>query len=962
MDSKRWNQLTELIDLILNEESEDKRKEIIELASQKDPTIKDDITEFLSSIDESTHLWQDLVEARDIVTDDLVKYTLSKNFNSPLKKDQDNSLSQIGPYKIKSHLGSGGMGEVFLAGRLDAEFHQNVALKLIRSEIHSEDQHRLFLRERKILSSLSHPNIAALLDGGVAEDGRPYIIMEYVNGLPITKHCKRKNCSLKERLHLFIQVCKATHHAHSNLIIHRDLKPDNLLVTQEGQVKILDFGIAKLLLEHQLSDQTLFETSHNQKLLSLNYSAPEQLNLDPVNTSTDIYVLGLLLYELLTDQKAFRLKGKTRQEAEYIIRNEDPIKPSEINYRFKDDLRGDLDAIVLKAVRKAPVERYQTAIDLLEDIERYINEQPISARPPTAIYQFKKMVKRNRAVSAISALFFITLSFFLVLLIQQQSITLQERDRAVNEAERAEQLSGFLVDLFAANDPEVARGQIPTARDLLDQGSHQLYSSFENNPEQRGSMLLLMGDLYREIGEFEKSRPLLEDGLELAKTTSNTEQYAEALLSIGSLDLNVGDYEKAFSTFIEAEQVLKENNHIPGTLHAAVNRQLVLSIFRMGKIHEALERADESYNLAQSSSSIPQEAMFDYITTLATASTLFPDRLQYSENLLTKALEYENIFDKHPGKLITTHIQLLNIVGRRGDLEQAEHHGREALSIAERIYPPLHFKRSETLYYLSFPLFFQGKFEEAIRHLTKARDINDLLDVEGNHFLIPRTHHYLGMSLRFNGEYDRSKPHLDRARNLISKHHGQNSFTYTNVLATSGDLYRQLGMEEEGTDMLNNAMTNRMMLRDQGQNSLNIGSLDIIVTLYVDMLIDHGEYDKAIEISDQAIQHLYHTQFDAPNWILFLTSKKLKAMVAAGFYDEAEILFDEAMIMGESAWPNSGFGYAWIHETYADFIAQRKPKLLPSTLQQAYIVNAQIFGENHPSVKRLHERVQNLSL
>lgn len=962
MDSKRWDQLTELIDLILNEESEDKRKEIIEHASKKDPTIKEDITDFLSSIDESTHLWQDLVEARDVVTDDLVKDTLSNKFDSLIKKDSYNTLTQIGPYKIKSHLGSGGMGEVYLAGRLDDEFHQNVALKLIRSEINSEDQHRLFLRERKILSSLSHPNIAALLDGGIADDGRPYIVMEYVDGLPITKHCIRRNCSLKERLGLFIQVCNAVHHAHSNLIIHRDLKPDNLLVTEEGHVKILDFGIAKLLLEHQFSDQTLFETSHDPKLLSLNYAAPEQLNLEPVNTSTDIYVLGLLLYELLTEQRAFLLKGKTRQEAEYIIRNENPVKPSEIKCRFKDDLQGDLDAIILKAISKVPDERYQTAIDLLEDIERYLNEQPISARPPTAIYQFKKMVKRNRAASALSALFLVTLSFFVVLLIQQQSITLQERDRAVNEAQRAEQLSGFLVDLFAANDPEVARGQIPTARDLLDQGSHQLYSSFENNPEQRGNMLLLMGDLYREIGEFEKSRPLLEDGLKLAKAATNIDQYAEALLSLGSLELIVGNYKEAISTFLEAEKVLETNNNIPGTLHAAVSRQLVLSIFRMGRIHEALERADKSYSLAKSISDIPDEAMFDYITTLANASTLFPDRLQLSETLLNQALEYEDIFNKHPGKLITTHIQLLNIVGRRGDLLQAEYHGREAVDIAERIYPPLHFKRSETLYYLSFPLFFQGKFDEAIRQLTKAKDINDLLDVEGNHFLIPRTHHYLGMSLRFNGEYERSKPHLDRARNLLSIHHGENSYTYTNVLATSGDLYRQMGMEEDGSEMLKKAMSNRMMLRDQGQNSLNIGSLDIIVTLYVDMLIDHGEYDRAIAISDQAIQHLYQTQFDAPNWILFLTSKKLKALVAAGYYEEAELLFEESLEMGESARPNSGFAYAWIHETYADFIAERSPELLPSTLQEAYQINMQTFGDNHPSTQRLRERVKKFSL
>lgn len=953
MDNNRWNKLTDVIDLILNEDSEEKRKEIIDSATQDSPGLKDDITQFLNSIDQSATLWDDLVKARDVVTDDLIKYTLSKKFNSPLKRDANNSLEQVGPYKIKSHIGSGGMGEVFLAGRIDDQFHQNVALKLIRSEINSDEQHRLFLRERKILSSLNHPNIGALLDGGIAEDGRPYIVMEYVDGLPITTHCKQHEVPLKERLNLFRQVCKAVHHAHSNLVIHRDLKPDNLLVNDENYVKVLDFGIAKLLMEHQLSDKTLFETGPTQKLMSFNYAAPEQLNLDPINTSTDIYVLGLLLYELLTDRKAIELKGKTRQEAEYLIRNIDPSNPSSVECRFQDELRGDLDAIILKAIRKDPSERYQTAIDLLEDIDRYLNQQPILARPPSALYHFKKMVKRNRLASVLSALFLVTLTFFIVLLIHQQTITLQERDRAVSEAERAEQLSGFLVDLFAANDPEIARGQIPTARDLLDQGSHQLYSSFQNNPELQGSMMRLMGDLYREIGEFERSRPLLEESLALTEQMNSSEQFIEALFSIGSLDLIVGEYETAFQTFIEAKEILKINGDVPGTLHAALNQKLILAIFRMGRIHEALELAENSYTLAKSHGNLSDEAMFNYITTLANASTLFPDRLQMSEDLLNEALEYDSIFEKYPSKLHSTHIQLLNIVGRRGNLVQAEHHGREALQIAERIYPPLHFKRSESLYYLSFPLFFQGKFEEAINGLNQAIEINNYLDVEGSHFLIPRTHHYLGMSLRFKGEYERSKSHLDRARSLILNQHGDESFTYTNVLATSGDLYRQLGMEIEGSRMLNEAMAKRLMLRDRGQNSLNIGSLDIIVTLYVDMLIDHEEYDRAIAISDQAIQHLYQTQFDAPNWILFLKSMKIKAMVEAGYYHEAEQLFDEALKMGNEAWPNSGFGYAWIHETYADFISKVYPDQLPSVLKQAYEINLQIFGENHPATERL---------
>lgn len=964
MDIRRWELVTKIVDLILNESSEDKRREILESASKDDPTIQNDVTEFLKSIDQSSTLWDDLVQVRNVLTDDLIKDTRSKKagVGSIGRKLSDLTNKQIGPYIIKAHLGSGGMGEVYLAGREDGEFHENVALKLIRSEIDSDDQLRLFLRERKILSSLNHSNIALLLDGGVADDGRPYFVMEYIDGEPVTDYCKKNHCSLEKRLHLFTQVCKAVQHAHSNLIVHRDIKPDNLLVNSDGTIKVLDFGIAKLLLEHQLRDQTLFESGAAHRLMSLNYAAPEQLNLDPINTSTDIYALGLLLYELLTEQKPFQLKGKTRNEAEYIIRNIDPVKPSDLSSSLKEKLKGDLDAIILKALRKEPKERYHTVMDLLEDIERYLNEQPISARPPSTIYHLQKLVKRNRTASVLTAIFLVTLSVFIVLLIQQHSITLQERDRAITEAQKAEHLSGFLVQLFEANDPEVARGQIPTARELLDQGSHQLQTSFQENPELRSGMLMLLGNLYREIGEFEKSRPLLEDAFALAEESGDVNEHAEALRALGSLDLFIGRHEDALETLKKAEQLLEDSGKVPGILHASVNEQLVLSLFRLGSIHDAVERANNAYQKAKANPETPKAAMFDYLVTLANASSLFPPQLEQAEELLSEALLIEEVVSNSPARLMSTHIRLLNIVGRRGDLITAVHHGREALKIAEQIYPPMHFRRSESLYNLALPLFYLGQFDESIELLTKAKEINDLIDSAGRHYLVSGTHHYLGLALRYAERFEEAKPHYERAKELISNNYGLDNFRYTNVTATTGDIYRQEGRTEEGKNMLYEAMEKRKLLRERGQYSMNVGSLDLIVVFFVDMLIAEGRNEKAITIADQAIQHLYQSQFDAPNWILFLNSKKAKALHKFGRINEAKELFEESVELGISAGENSGFGFTMLYEAYADFATEHDPENAPLIIEEAHQTHLQILGAAHPATQRIADLLNNKSI
>src|SRR5215831_715903 len=329
----------------------------------------------------------------------------------------------IGAFKILKELGRGGMGVVYLAARNQNEFRQTVAIKLIRRGLDTDDILRRFRNERQILASLNHPNIGKLLEGGTSDDGLPYFVMEYIDGLQLLQYCNEHQTSVSDRLRLFRSVCAAVQHAHQNLIIHRDLKPSNILVTTAGEVKLLDFGVAKVL-NPELTDEALTQTRAAARVMTPEYASPEQVRGQHVTTATDIYSLGVILYELLTGTKPYRLKDTSPEELSRAICDAEPSKPSAAIANQSEPaaiagghnqppsarplpqavltkaLRGDLDNIVLMALRKQPERRYSSAAQLSDDIRRYLEGLPIIARKDTFNYRAGKFIKRHRVGTA----------------------------------------------------------------------------------------------------------------------------------------------------------------------------------------------------------------------------------------------------------------------------------------------------------------------------------------------------------------------------------------------------------------------------------------------------------------------------------------------------------------------------------------------------------------------------------
>jgi serine/threonine protein kinase len=522
---------------------------------------------------------------------------------------QPNSLlgARLGPYQLTKLLGAGGMGEVYLAARVDAEFQQQVAIKLVRNSLLSENIRTRLRTERQILASLQHPNIATLLDGGTAPDGTPYIVMEYIDGTTIDVFCDRENLTVEQRLQLFCKVCAAVQCAHQSLIVHRDLKPSNILVTDEGEPKLLDFGIAKLL-DTQLSPRSVVVTHHDIRMMTPAHASPEQIRGEMITTSSDVYVLGVLLYELLCGRRPFKLPTNYRlSDLERVICTVAPLAPSAAITRterespglmhdlakcrsstvqkLKSRLQGDLDNIVLMALRKEPARRYVSAEQFANDVQHWLHGHPVIATKDTLRYRSSKFIRRHAvAVGTVSTAAALLAGFSVVTYVQARNIA-KQRDAIAIERTRAEQVSSFLVELFQLSDPSQSRGNELKARELLDVGARRIDSSLDAQPATRAMLLGTIGRVYGSLGLNNEAIATLEKALQarLQLYGNDNAEVADALIALGDIRISQGELD-------EADKLLNRALQIQQRLHGSKGVEQAPALRLLGRL--AVERSD----------------------------------------------------------------------------------------------------------------------------------------------------------------------------------------------------------------------------------------------------------------------------------------------------------------------------------------------------------------------------------
>jgi serine/threonine protein kinase len=440
----------------------------------------------------------------------------------------------IGPYRLESQLGCGGMAEVWRASRADGQWQREVALKLPFLAQQPAGQRsawtRRFQRERDILAALRHPNIAALLDADINDEGVAWLALEYVRGEPITSHCDWQALGLHERLQLFRQVLLAVQHAHAHLVIHRDLKPANILVTENGEVRLLDFGIAKLLVGDQESTQATELTLLAGRPLTPAYASPEQVLGRPLTTASDIYSLGVLFYELVCGLIPYELHHTSTVELERAIIEVDPRLPSrremdsEHASRRQTTLRAlraqlapELDAIALRALEKSPEARYPSADAMRADIDRWLNGEPVLARPPTRWLLLRKFVSRHRVGVAAG-------STAVLALVALTTVAVVQRGQAQHEAARAVASRDFLLEMFRLADPDQTRGANLTARELLEAGRKRAIDSLEEQPQLQAELLAAIGNVQKETGQMDRADATLAQAVDILRRQGNARQ------------------------------------------------------------------------------------------------------------------------------------------------------------------------------------------------------------------------------------------------------------------------------------------------------------------------------------------------------------------------------------------------------------------------------------------------------
>jgi serine/threonine-protein kinase len=825
VDSATWQRLAPLVDQAL-ELSGAERGAFLERLRIEDPGLGDAVEAFLASEAKSRGFLDVPVDARAAALLEVIGED-DRSWDAVQLEG-----SAVGPYRLVRELGRGGMGTVFLAERGDGGFEQRVAVKLVKRGMDTDEILARFQRERQILARLEHPHVARLLDGGVSAGGQPYFAMEFVDGTPLTRYCDARRLSIEARLRLLLQICDAVEYAHRSLVVHRDIKPSNVLVTAEGQAKLLDFGIAKVL-DSAAADGSPTVTRRDDRAVTPQYAAPELLLGEPVTTATDVYSLGVVLYELLCGRLPRRLRSVSLAEIETALRREaepasaavrraEPPEPDGSSSaataeeiaearglaveRLARRLRGDLDNVAAKALSREPTRRYGSVAAFAEDLRRHLEGRPVSARRVTLAYRATRFVGRHRwAVSGAALL--------VASLVAGLSGTLWQARRAVNQANRADEVKRFTLSLFEVADPDAAQGKEITARQLLDRGAQRIDAELAGQPEIQAEMLLVVGNIYHRLGMDRESLPLFERALQVRKRAPGGDELgvAEAELAVGGAGLLARDLDKAgafLDAALEKRRRLRGNDHPETAFACSLLGQLR---FERADLEGAQALLDEAVRVQRRHAPATSADLATTLTVLGRVHQTLGE-LDLAEPLYREALEVRRRLhgDQHSAVAAAV-FNVATVLQEKGDIPGSEVLYREVLSVHRRLLGPNHDMVANVLNNLATALIVKGQYREAERLLGEALDIRRQLHGADSPHLASGLHN-LARALRPQGRLVEAE---SKSRQAVALAAGVFGDGHPDVATMRVELARTLS--EKGEWVEAGALTRRALETYRGQ-------------------------------------------------------------------------------------------------------------------------------------------------
>ncbi len=770
----------------------------------------------------------------------------------------------FGNYRAIKQIGTGGMGSVYLAERADGQFEQKVALKIVKPGMNSSEIIARFEEERQILARLQHPNIARLLDGGMSEMGLPYFTMEYVEGKPITEYCDENNLTIEQRLDLFKKVCDAVLYAHQNLVIHRDIKPSNILVEEDGTVKLLDFGIAKVFEEDE--DQK-FVTRTGMRVMTPEYASPEQVRGEPVSTATDIYSLGLILYQLLTGCPPYEVHSTSALEMERIICLTEPQKPSTMITKIsssgagteqktspdfisrkrkttipklKKRISGDLDNICLMAIRKEPERRYSSIAQFITDIDNHLTGLPITARKSTAGYRTRKFIQRHKVGVVITAIAVIVIALVTTFYTIQLA---EERDKAQLEAEKAKNVSEFLASIFQVSDPEQSKGETITARELLDNGVKRIENELSDQPEVLANMLGVTGNVYKSLGLYNNALLLLQKSYFINDSLlgDDSPETVKSLNDLASLNFALGEYESAIEKFSEA---LTKRKSIYGeeSLEASESmNDLAMVLREQGDYDQSEKLLNESLSIRKKLLSSKSPEVAQSINNLGLLKEDMGE-LDEAKELLEESLQIkEKIYGKVHPSYSETIGNLAFLLQQLGEYEKASKLFKETLQIDKQLYGEIHPSISTDLYNIASNTALMGDLNSAEKLYTDVLELDKKLLGEEHPYIALDLNNLAGI-LSDKGDYSKAEILYKESLALNRKIYGNEHPEVATSMSNLGVMYNRWGKYSKAEPLLKDALAMRIKLL--GENHPNVVTS---LNIYAALLASEGRYKEAVE-------------------------------------------------------------------------------------------------------------------